>query len=141
MIGLTHKLNTFALKTPSVLSSKHHKHNCEFSNLSVLLINFDEKMMPRINHDTRNQAIGMLAAGMTVRKVARRLRDIATPLDLFAAKPQLTFMHDCATPHTAIAVGQHLANSVLPWSSKYSDLNLIENLWDELERRLRAHQR
>ena len=46
-------------------------------------------------------------------------------------------------PHTACAVGQHLANlgiAVLPWTSKSPDLNPIEHIWDELERRLRARQ-
>ena len=46
-------------------------------------------------------------------------------------------------PHTARAVGQHLANLgivVLPWTSKSPDLNPIEHIWDELERRLRARQ-
>ena len=67
----------------------------------------------------------------------------AAVVPLFAAQPQLTLMHDGATPHTARAVGQHLANpgiAVLPWTSKSPDLNPIEHLWDELERRLRARQ-
>ena len=67
----------------------------------------------------------------------------AAVVPLFAAQPQLTLMHDGATPHTARAVGQHLANlgiAVLPWTSKSPDLNPIEHIWDELERRLRTRQ-
>ena len=72
MMGLTHKLNTFALITHNVLLSKHHKRKCHFSNVCVLLMNVS--MMPRLKQDIRNQAIGMLAAGMAVGNVAGRLR-------------------------------------------------------------------
>ena len=52
-----------------------------------------------------------------------------------------TFMHDKATPHKVRVVTIHLANQgipVLPWHAKSPDLNPIEHLWDEFERRLRV---
>ena len=39
-------------------------------------------------------------------------------VQLFAAQTQLTLMHNGATSHTAIAVGQHLSDlgiAMLPW--------------------------
>ena len=62
---------------------------------------------------------------------------------LFTTNPNLTLMHDGATPHTARVTAQHLANlgiPVLPWPSKSPDLNPIEHLWDHLEKRIRARQ-
>ena len=64
-------------------------------------------------------------------------------LPVFNANQNILLMHDNAPPHTALITRDHLQNlgiSVLPWPSKYPDLNPIEHIWDELERRLQARQ-
>ena len=56
--------------------------------------------------------------------------------------PNVTFMHDNARPHSAAITKQFLATNnlnVLDWPANSPDLNPIEQVWDELGRRVQRN--
>ena len=64
-------------------------------------------------------------------------------IDHFKFGRQSHFMHDNDRKHTSGLVKHCLKQKrtqTLPFKSFSSDLNPIENLWDELERRVKKHQ-
>lgn len=73
---------------------------------------------------------------------ARYCDEIIRPhvLPHIAANPQVTFQQDNARPHSARVTQQLLADNnvrVLDWPPYSPDMNVIEHVWDLLDRRVR----
>ena len=79
--------------------------------------------------------------GFITRKMLER--NLLPSIASFGFSGGFTFMHDNDPKHTSALVKgwpvkQHM--KILPWLSYSPDLNPVEYLWDELDRRLKKHQ-
>ena len=88
-------------------------------------------MVRLIPQDIANQIIGMATAGATQRYSSKVLGPSA--LESWGVKRLLS-------PRVTARSPAGPGWTVLPWLSKSPDLNPIEHIWHELERRLQARQ-
>ena len=97
--------------------------------------------MPRIATHLGERAIGMLQAGLNSTKVAIRLgttaRTVKCLRERFHATGSTADRPRLGRPRVTTAAQNTNNINVLPWSAKSPDLNPIEHMWDNLDRRVR----
>ena len=70
-------------------------------------------------------------------------QNLQPSINHFKLSQRCIFMHDNDPKHTSGLIKDWLKRKTiqtLPWPPYSSDFNPIENLWDELERRVKKHQ-